>query len=135
MSMLAEVTNRGGDMQVPTQEDVRKQRRGVQLISLYIDTQHAKGLLNDVSHGEIGLGSRRIVYETYMRTHIEIILIEVERLVAEYRLRLKEMVWACDATGSWRAPTIKPEISDYVGVRLYVHPTITWTQIHERIAD
>lgn len=113
---------------------ILKQQRGVRLISLYIKTQHAKGLLNDITHAQIGRGTRRIGYETYWKTHEEIILLEVERLVAEYRLQLEVSVGVYDSAGRWRWPQGAPKVPDYVGIILCIHPTRIWAQIplHER---
>ena len=119
-------------MPVHTRNNAWQQRRGIQRISLYVTTQHAKGLLNDISHAEIGHNVRRIGYETYWKTHKEVILPEVKRLAMEYKLRLEMSVGAYDSAGRWIYPQVEPNVPDYVGILLIVRPAIDLTLLHER---
>ena len=111
---------------------MRKQWDGIRCIVLYIETQHAKGLLNRAAHTKISLRSRRIEYETYQKTHKEVILPEVKRLVVEYKLQLEVSVGIFDAPGRWRRSQGEPKVPDYMGVQLIIRPAIDLTLLHER---
>lgn len=90
-------------------------------IGQYLRAQHAKGLVNVATHRPSWGGKGiKVGYETHWGTHQDVILPEVQRLVAEHDFHLNVAIRECNAYEGWKDAPMGPGVDVYVEVALHM---------------